>query len=154
MNFSIYLQLLCKFKLTVLPLLCSRLPLKKKHSMTHWLCCFPPLDIQYNYSITAHVISALIKSTSWQSPLTGPHFIAMCLWVTQAKQPVCLHWPLTCTHTTCQHGQNRVCSKLIMSRLCSLFGGGGDSEHYMSMCVEWEKSRSCMAAKLSWSALS
>lgn len=144
MIFSIYLQLFCKFKLTVLPLLCSRLPLKKKkitHSVTHWLCCFPPLDIQYNYSIAAHVISALIKSTSWQSPLTGPHFIAMRLWVTQAKQPVCLHWPLTRTHTTCQHGQNRVCSKLIMSRLCSLFGGGGGILSILRACVLSQKNR-------------
>lgn len=41
-------------------------------------------------------------------------------WVTQAKQPVCLHWLPAGTHATCQHGQNRTCSKLITSRLCSL----------------------------------
>lgn len=123
-NTNIYTSLYGSLKLTQPCFLCSR----------------SAPETQYNDSIRVHVSGVHMKPTGRQSPLAGPHFITVCLWVTQAKQSVCLLWLQLGTHDTCQCGQNRPCSKLIMCRLCSLtlffrWRGGG----CVSRCVasEW-----------------
>lgn len=116
-----------RFKPTsVLPRLCPRLPPKKrKNTVTQGLCCFLPSLLTYSIitllrlTSSESLLSLLLADNCLQLGLISS-LCAPFEWHKPNSMFVCIGWRAG-THSTCQHGQNRICSKLIMSRLCSLW---------------------------------